>query len=71
MQDDQQDAVDMLMAEVDVYELFFFKHCKGRRVQLALCEGIQFSVPYMLFHMSIFPLHSEDKLTLFTILAIC
>ncbi|CAM6068450.1 unnamed protein product [Sphagnum tenellum] len=36
--DDQQDAVDMLMAEVDVYELFFFKHCKGRRVQLALCE---------------------------------
>jgi hypothetical protein len=43
MQDDQQDAVDMLMAEVDVYELFFFKHCKGRRVQLALCEGIQCS----------------------------
>jgi hypothetical protein len=38
MQDDQQDAVDMLMAEVDVYQLFFFKHCKGRRVQLALCE---------------------------------
>lgn len=38
----QQDhhAVDILLAEVDIYELFAFKHCKGRKVKLALCEGI-------------------------------
>jgi hypothetical protein len=32
-------AVDILLAEIDVYELFAFKHCKGRKVKLALCEG--------------------------------
>jgi hypothetical protein len=31
-------AVDILLAEIDVYELFAFKHCVGRRVQLALCK---------------------------------
>jgi hypothetical protein len=31
--------VDILLAEIDVYELFAFKHCVGRRVQLALCKG--------------------------------
>ena len=40
----QQNAVDMLMAEVDVYEMFYYKHCKGRKVQLALCEGISLHV---------------------------
>lgn len=39
-QDPQQHAVDMLLAEVDVYEMFYFKHCQGRKVQIALCEGI-------------------------------
>ncbi|CAN6272642.1 unnamed protein product [Urochloa humidicola] len=33
-------AVDILLAEVDVYELFAFKHCVGRRVQLALCKEL-------------------------------
>lgn len=37
-QNDHQ-AVDILLAEIDVYELFAFKHCKGRKVKLALCEG--------------------------------
>jgi hypothetical protein len=32
--------VDILLAEIDVYELFAFKHCAGRRVQLALCKGM-------------------------------
>lgn len=32
-------AIDILLAEIDIYELFAFKHCKGRRVKLALCEG--------------------------------
>lgn len=32
-------AVDILLAEIDVYELFAFKHCVGRRIQLALCKG--------------------------------
>jgi hypothetical protein len=32
-------AVDILLAEIDVYELFAFKHCIGRRVQIALCKG--------------------------------
>lgn len=41
-QDPQQHAVDMLLAEVDVYEMFYFKHCQGRKVQIALCEGIVF-----------------------------
>ncbi|ESQ42581.1 hypothetical protein EUTSA_v10012595mg [Eutrema salsugineum] len=33
-------AVDILLAEIDVYELFAFKHCKGRKVKLALCEEL-------------------------------
>uniref|UniRef100_A0A0D9YS37 DUF7906 domain-containing protein n=1 Tax=Oryza glumipatula TaxID=40148 RepID=A0A0D9YS37_9ORYZ len=33
-------AVDILLAEIDVYELFAFKHCIGRRVQLALCKEL-------------------------------
>lgn len=37
-------AVDILLAEIDVYELFAFKHCKGRKVKLALCEGAFFSI---------------------------
>lgn len=32
-------AIDILLAEIDIYELFAFKHCKGRRVKLALCDG--------------------------------
>ncbi|BAF12432.1 Os03g0570200 [Oryza sativa Japonica Group] len=32
--------VDILLAEIDVYELFAFKHCVGRRVQLALCKEL-------------------------------
>jgi hypothetical protein len=32
--------VDILLAEIDVYELFAFKHCVGRKVQLALCKGM-------------------------------
>ncbi|CAN1330903.1 hypothetical protein LINPERPRIM_LOCUS35138 [Linum perenne] len=27
-------------AEIDIYELFAFKHCKGRKVKLALCEEL-------------------------------
>ncbi|AQK70816.1 hypothetical protein ZEAMMB73_Zm00001d016452 [Zea mays] len=33
-------AVDILLAEIDVYELFAFKHCVGRRIQLALCKEL-------------------------------
>ncbi|XP_020148771.1 uncharacterized protein [Aegilops tauschii subsp. strangulata] len=33
-------AVDILLAEIDVYELFAFKHCMKRRVQLALCKEL-------------------------------
>ncbi|KAG0568443.1 hypothetical protein KC19_6G020200 [Ceratodon purpureus] len=40
-QDPQQHAVDMLLAEIDVYEMFYFKHCQGRKVQLALCEELR------------------------------
>ncbi|XP_019175301.1 PREDICTED: uncharacterized protein LOC109170581 isoform X2 [Ipomoea nil] len=39
MQKDHQ-AIDILLAEIDIYELFAFKHCKGRRVKLALCEAL-------------------------------
>ncbi|XP_019174714.1 PREDICTED: uncharacterized protein LOC109170184 isoform X2 [Ipomoea nil] len=39
MQKDHQ-AIDILLAEIDIYELFAFKHCKGRRVKLALCEEL-------------------------------
>ncbi|KQJ99438.1 uncharacterized protein LOC100835558 isoform X1 [Brachypodium distachyon] len=34
-------AVDILLAEIDVYELFAFKHCMGRRVELALCKELE------------------------------
>jgi hypothetical protein len=34
-------AVDILLAEIDVYELFSFKHCVGRRIQLALCKELE------------------------------
>ncbi|XP_011625789.1 uncharacterized protein LOC18440814 isoform X1 [Amborella trichopoda] len=40
--DQEQDhhAIDVLLAEIDIYELFAFKHCKGRKVKLALCEEL-------------------------------
>jgi len=34
-------AVDILLAEIDVYELFSFKHCVGRRTQLVLCKELE------------------------------
>ncbi|KMZ70457.1 hypothetical protein ZOSMA_19G00390 [Zostera marina] len=37
---DDHNAIDVLLAEIDIYELFSFKHCKGRRVKLALCEEL-------------------------------
>ncbi|KAF3436695.1 hypothetical protein FNV43_RR19442 [Rhamnella rubrinervis] len=33
-------AIDILLAEIDIYELFAFKHCKGRKNKLALCEEL-------------------------------
>ncbi|PIN16212.1 UTP--glucose-1-phosphate uridylyltransferase [Handroanthus impetiginosus] len=33
-------SIDILLAEIDIYELFAFKHCKGRKVKLALCEEL-------------------------------
>ncbi|KAL9263611.1 hypothetical protein AKJ16_DCAP08394 [Drosera capensis] len=33
-------AIDILLAEIDIYELFAFKHCKGRKVKLPLCEEL-------------------------------
>ncbi|KAE8794042.1 hypothetical protein D1007_31337 [Hordeum vulgare] len=33
-------AVDILLAEIDVYELFAFKHCMKRKIQLALCKEL-------------------------------
>ncbi|XP_074590965.1 uncharacterized protein LOC141846803 isoform X2 [Curcuma longa] len=37
---DDHQAIDILLAEIDIYEVFAFKHCKGRRVKLALCEEL-------------------------------
>nr|XP_016445180.1 PREDICTED: uncharacterized protein LOC107770391 [Nicotiana tabacum] len=39
VQKDHQ-AIDILLAEIDIYELFAFKHCKGRKVKLALCQEL-------------------------------
>ncbi|KAH9616135.1 hypothetical protein KSS87_007942 [Heliosperma pusillum] len=38
--DKEHEAIDILLAEIDIYELFAFKHCKGRKVRLALCEEL-------------------------------
>ncbi|XP_077215424.1 uncharacterized protein LOC143849979 isoform X3 [Tasmannia lanceolata] len=38
--DQDHHAIDILLAEIDIYELFAFKHCKGRKVKLALCEEL-------------------------------
>lgn len=38
--DGEHEAIDTLLAEIDIYELFAFKHCKGRKVKLALCEEL-------------------------------
>ncbi|KZV37739.1 hypothetical protein F511_32057 [Dorcoceras hygrometricum] len=38
--DKDHHAVDILLAEIDIYELFAFKHCKGRKVKLTLCEEL-------------------------------
>lgn len=38
--DKDHQAIDVLLAEIDIYELFAFKHCKGRRVKLALCDEL-------------------------------
>ncbi|XP_076910553.1 uncharacterized protein LOC143568236 isoform X1 [Bidens hawaiensis] len=34
-------AIDILLAEIDIYELFAFKHCWGRRSKLSLCEELE------------------------------
>ncbi|KAL2481898.1 hypothetical protein Adt_34864 [Abeliophyllum distichum] len=38
--DKDHHAIDILLAEIDIYELFAFKHCKGRKIKLALCEEL-------------------------------
>ncbi|KAI3929132.1 hypothetical protein MKX01_006368 [Papaver californicum] len=38
--DKDHHAIDILLAEIDIYEAFAFKHCKGRKVKLALCEEL-------------------------------
>ncbi|KAG0475588.1 hypothetical protein HPP92_015274 [Vanilla planifolia] len=38
--DGEHQAIDILLAEIDIYELFAFKHCKGRRTKLSLCEEL-------------------------------
>ncbi|KAK8968393.1 hypothetical protein KSP40_PGU011194 [Platanthera guangdongensis] len=38
---DDHQAIDILVAEIDIYELFAFKHCKGRRTKIALCEELE------------------------------
>lgn len=38
--DKDHQAIDILLAEIDIYELFYFKHCTGRRVKLALCQEL-------------------------------
>ncbi|CAH1442858.1 unnamed protein product [Lactuca virosa] len=38
--DKDHQAIDILLAEIDIYEHFAFKHCWGRRVKLALCEEL-------------------------------
>ncbi|XP_030942951.1 uncharacterized protein LOC115967932 isoform X2 [Quercus lobata] len=38
--DKEHQAIDILLAEIDIYELFAFKHCKGRKTKLALCEEL-------------------------------
>lgn len=38
--DGDHQAIDILLAEIDIYELFAFKHCKGRKVKLPLCEEL-------------------------------
>ncbi|PKU72306.1 hypothetical protein MA16_Dca006306 [Dendrobium catenatum] len=38
---DDHQAIDILVAEIDIYELFAFRHCKGRRTKLALCEELE------------------------------
>lgn len=37
---DEHQAIDILLAEIDIYELFAFKHCVGRRTKLALCDEL-------------------------------
>lgn len=44
-------AIDILLAEIDIYELFAFKHCKGRRVKLALCDGNLLLFKYVIVHI--------------------
>ncbi|KAJ8451269.1 hypothetical protein Cgig2_014041 [Carnegiea gigantea] len=36
----EHEVIDILLAEIDIYELFAFKHCKGRKRRLALCEEL-------------------------------
>ncbi|KAA3471613.1 transmembrane protein [Gossypium australe] len=38
--DKDHQAIDILLAEIDIYELFAFKHCKGRKIKLALCDEL-------------------------------
>lgn len=38
--DKEHQAIDILLAEIDIYELFAFKHCKGRKGKLTLCDEL-------------------------------
>ncbi|KAK9097625.1 hypothetical protein Sjap_023122 [Stephania japonica] len=38
--DTDHQAIDILLAEIDIYELFAFKHCRGRKGKLVLCEEL-------------------------------
>nr|GEV79082.1 UTP--glucose-1-phosphate uridylyltransferase [Tanacetum cinerariifolium] len=38
--DKDHQAIDILLAEIDIYELFAFKHCWGRKSKLSLCEEL-------------------------------
>ncbi|XP_024530236.1 uncharacterized protein LOC9659220 isoform X2 [Selaginella moellendorffii] len=39
--DDGHGAIDVLLAEVDVYDMFAEKHCRGRKIKIALCQELQ------------------------------
>ncbi|KAL2630290.1 hypothetical protein R1flu_014976 [Riccia fluitans] len=38
--EEEQHAVDMLLAEMDVYEVFADRHCRDRNVALSFCEEL-------------------------------
>ncbi|KAJ7540824.1 hypothetical protein O6H91_10G032800 [Diphasiastrum complanatum] len=54
-------AVDLLLAEIDIYELFAYKHCRGRKIKITLCQDLQERIDDMQQELETFRTSEHDE----------